>query len=94
MIKEFYINGLHNERDVNISFNSECKIIVAENGYGKTSILNAFYALMFSDIDKLRKISFNSLGVKFTNGDEYSFNKKDFNLDVNALSKNGMGDIR
>ena len=91
MIKEFYINGLHNERDVNISFNSECKIIVAENGYGKTSILNAFYALMFSDIDKLRKISFNSLGVKFTNGDEYSFNKKDFNLDVNALSKNGMG---
>ncbi len=45
---------------------------------------------MFSDIDKLRKISFNSLGVKFANGEDYSFNKKDFNLDFNVLSKNTM----
>lgn len=91
MIKEFYINGLHNQRDVKINFDSSCKIIVAENGYGKTSILNAFYALMFADTDKLRKITFNSIGVKFNNGEEFSFNKKDFNLDTNLLSKNSIG---
>lgn len=92
MIKEFYITGLHGERNVNITFNSSCKIIVAENGYGKTSILNAFYALMFGDINKLRKISFNSLGVIFDNGEEYSFNKKDFNLDLkNIFSKSPIG---
>jgi predicted ATPase len=92
VIKQFYINGLHGERDVKITFNSSCKIIVAENGYGKTSILNAFYALMFGDINKLRKISFNSLGVIFDNGEEYSFNKKDFNLDFKSIfSKNPIG---
>ncbi|MFW6496690.1 AAA family ATPase [Acinetobacter baumannii] len=92
MIKEFYINGLHGERDVKISFNSTCKIIVAENGYGKTSILNAFYALMFADINKLRKISFHSLGVIFENGEEYSFQKKDFKQNIqDALTSSPIG---
>lgn len=85
MIKEFYINGLHGERDVRIPFTSTCKIIVAENGYGKTSILNAFYALMFADINKLRKISFTSLGVIFNNGEEFSFQKKEFKQNIKDI---------
>lgn len=88
MIKEFYMKGLHGERNVRITFNSSYKIIVAENGYGKTSILNAFYALMSGNISKLRKIVFTSIGVIFDDKSEISFDKKEFDQNINDLIKN------
>lgn len=87
MIKEFYMKGLHGERNVRIIFNSSYKIIVAENGYGKTSILNAFYALMSGNISKLRKIVFTSIGVIFENKSEINFEKKEFDQNINDLIK-------
>ena len=54
MIKEFFIKNLYEERNVRIPFNSDFKMLVAENGYGKTTILNSFYALVSGDVSKLR----------------------------------------
>nr|WP_240921709.1 AAA family ATPase [Acinetobacter sp. SA01] len=82
------MKGLHGERNVRITFNSSYKIIVAENGYGKTSILNAFYALMSGNISKLRKIVFTSIGVIFDDKSEISFDKKEFDQNINDLIKN------
>src|SRR5690606_31550052 len=78
MIKEFYINNLYEERNVRIPFSSEYKIIVAENGYGKTTILNSFYALVSGDVSKLRKVVFDSIGIVFSDGEDISFKKEDF----------------
>ncbi|WMT13682.1 AAA family ATPase [Serratia fonticola] len=78
MIKEFYILGLYGERDVRINFNEQYKIIVAENGYGKTTILNLFYALLFGDISKLRRMFFEEIGVVFSNGVSVNFVKDEF----------------
>lgn len=78
MIERFSIFGLHNERDVTITFeqNKPYKILVAENGYGKTSILNAFYAILSNDIEKLRTINFDKIEIKFLgNSDVYTVNK-------------------
>lgn len=85
MIESFYIKSLYNERDVEINFSSPYKIIVAENGYGKTTILNAFYALVSGDIAKLRKIEFNLIGLKFNDGLNLSFKKSDFSPNIETL---------
>lgn len=84
-IKEFYIKNLYEERDVRIPFDSEYKIIVAENGYGKTTILNSFYALVSGDISKLRKVVFDKIGLIFSDGDNISFNKSDFEADLEFI---------
>ncbi|EEO02047.1 ATP/GTP-binding protein [Vibrio albensis VL426] len=85
MIKEFYINNLYDERNVRIPFDSEYKIIVAENGYGKTTILNSFYALISGDISKLRKVVFDSIGIVFSDGVDISFKKSDFDADLEFI---------
>lgn len=85
MIKEFYINNLYEERNVRIPFDSNFKILVAENGYGKTTILNSFYALASGDISKLRKVIFDTIGIVFTDGSDISFSKTDFDADLEYI---------
>lgn len=92
MIESFYIKALYKERDVEIKFSSPYKIIVADNGYGKTTILNAFYALVSGDTSKLRKIEFNLIGLKFTDGLNISFKKGDFDPNLESLRKNHFFD--
>ncbi len=82
MIKEFYINKLYDERNVRIPIENDYKILVAENGYGKTTILNSFYALLSGDTSKLRKVVFSEIGLIFTDGAEISFKKDDFDADL------------
>jgi predicted ATPase len=85
LISTFYIKNLYGERDVEIDFDSPVKIIVADNGYGKTTILNAFYALVSGEISKLRKIEFSSIGLKFKSGDKFEFKKGEFDPDIEHL---------
>ncbi|MFJ5392824.1 AAA family ATPase [Pectobacterium sp. CHL-2024] len=75
MLTEFYVRGLFGERDVRIDFSDPYKVIVAENGYGKTTILNLLYAILFSDLIKLRKLSFEEIGVSFSSGEKISLKK-------------------
>ncbi|TDY81506.1 UNVERIFIED_ORG: AAA ATPase-like protein [Pantoea allii] len=88
MIKEFFIKQLYDERDVTIPFDSEYKVLVAENGYGKTTILNSFYALVSGDISKLRKVVFDSIGLVFSDGDRVSFKKAEFEADLELIKDN------
>ncbi|MEH6641025.1 AAA family ATPase [Vreelandella glaciei] len=85
MIKEFYITKLYEERNVRIYFDSPYKILVAENGYGKTTILNSFYALLSGDTAKLRKIDFSLIGVVFTDGEKIEFSKSEFDADLELI---------
>jgi len=75
MLSEFYVLGLFGERDVRINFSDPYKILVAENGYGKTTILNLLYATLFGDVVKLRKIYFEELGVNFSSGEKIIIKK-------------------
>jgi len=85
MIREFYITKLYEDRNVRIKFDGPYKILVAENGYGKTTILNSFYALLSGDVSKLRKINFSKIGLIFSDGVEIVFNKSDFDADLEMI---------
>lgn len=85
MIESFSIFGLHDERDVTITFERDkpYRILVAENGYGKTSVLNAFYAVLVNDVKKLRNINFKKIEIKFfDNKKSYTIERKDLLLNV------------
>lgn len=90
MIKEFFITKLFDERNVRIPFESNLKIIVAENGYGKTTILNSFYALVAGDVSKLRKVVFETIGVSFVDGTKVTFKKSDFDADLKYIKGHGF----
>jgi predicted ATPase len=89
-LAEFGITALHGERNIRIRFDGVVKIIVAENGYGKTTILNSLYALLFGNYEKLRSIQFETIYLKFKSGYEVSLAKSDFSLNFERAPQSGM----
>jgi predicted ATP-binding protein involved in virulence len=57
-IKKFTLNGLFNSQSVIIPFDNKIKILIGENGLGKTTILNSLYYLLTKKWHKLIKIPF------------------------------------
>lgn len=66
-IQEFEILGLFGYKDVNIVFNHSTLIVIGENGFGKTSILNALNFLITHSYKRLLEIKFDALRVKIDN---------------------------
>lgn len=89
-LAEFTIKALHGERNITIPFDGPVKIIVAENGYGKTTILNLLHALLFGNYSKLRATTFNSISLKFKSGESVDLKKGDFSLNLQQVPQTGM----
>lgn len=62
-IKRFQIIGLNEYRDFDISFEEPCKILVGENGLGKTTIINVFYYVLTRRWVSLDKIQFDFIDL-------------------------------
>jgi predicted ATPase len=67
-LKSFQINGLFGLKDVKIPFDKEAVILIAENGSGKTTILNALYYSISCKFRKLSNIDFESVVLEFVSG--------------------------
>jgi predicted ATP-binding protein involved in virulence len=80
IIKTFTIKKLFKERDVSIQFDSNIRILVAENGYGKTTILNMLYYVITGDIIKLKKIDFASIQIIFSDGKKFEIKQSELNI--------------
>jgi len=66
-IKRYAIFGLHGDKDVQVDFEGPYKIIVAENGTGKTTVLNSLFYLLTDQFIKLSAIEFDRLILEFEN---------------------------
>jgi len=89
-IRKFEIFGLYDERNVSIDFDSNTKIIVAENGYGKTTVLNAFYSVLAGDLDRLRKMPFSKIAVTFNKGEPIELTKESLSFDLSNARNSGI----
>lgn len=68
-ISKFAIYGLYGDRDIVIPFPYPRKILVSENGWGKTTALNTLYAVLTGRFFKnLERLPFNQIQVTFDNG--------------------------
>lgn len=67
ILDEFSINGLNDESNVHLKFIDNLKVIVSENGYGKTTIISLLYYFLNAN-KKIMKFNFKSLSIKLHNG--------------------------
>ncbi|MCZ4410001.1 AAA family ATPase [Cryomorphaceae bacterium 1068] len=76
-LKEFKIVGLFKSRDVSIPLDGPVKILIGENGLGKTTILNALYYTLTSQFYKLSSLQFDSIEVTLTSGESFVLKNED-----------------
>jgi predicted ATPase len=67
-IKSFSVHGLFGTDDVHIPFDDSIKILVGENGLGKTQVLNLFYYTLTKDFLRLGEFDFDKLILEFHQG--------------------------
>lgn len=83
-LKSFSIYGLFGFKNVEIPFDKEAVILIAENGSGKTTILNTLYYSISCRFDKLSTIEFESIHLKFTSGKSTELRKNDLDSKFNS----------
>lgn len=64
-LKRFKISGLYGYKDVEINFASNTLILIAGNGSGKTTILNALHAFLRRRFSRLHSLDFQSIECEF-----------------------------
>lgn len=77
MIKRFRINKLFGFRNVSIPFESNVKILIGENGLGKTTVLNCLYYVLSEKYNKLYSIEFERIELVFNDGNKIQFTKRE-----------------
>jgi predicted ATP-dependent endonuclease of OLD family len=76
-LKSFSIFGLFGKRDVNLMLDKNVKVLIGENGSGKTSVLNALYYTLTGKFNRLNSIVFDRLIVQFISGQTVEIKKED-----------------
>lgn len=64
-LTSFRINGLFGYKNLGINCSEPASIILAENGIGKTTLLNTLYALLSGKISRLHSIDFTEAIIEF-----------------------------
>jgi len=88
----FRMNGLFGYKSLSITCGQKASIVLAENGVGKTTLLNTLYALLSGRMSRLASIDFRDAVLEF-DGDEIVFTralafKSHQFLDTDALMSN------
>ena len=86
-LNKFKITKLFGYQNVEIDFDSNYKIIIGENGLGKTTVLNCLFYVLDKRFKKLNSIVFESIELIFSNKSKVSFTKNDleFYLDKSKI---------
>lgn len=61
----FKVNRLHGDTNIRIDFQSDTKILIADNGKGKTSVLKLLVGVLTGRISRLSAFEFESLEIAF-----------------------------
>ncbi len=72
IIEYFKVEGLNQEKTININFFEKTTILVGENGSNKTTIMTILYYLLTNRFDLLENYDFDNLIIKYGNEEELS----------------------
>lgn len=64
-IGKLVIKKLHGDKDLNVDIYDNCLIIVGDNGFGKTSVLNIVYSILSGNMKHLKDVNFSEVGLYF-----------------------------
>jgi predicted ATP-dependent endonuclease of OLD family len=93
-IKLFRIESLFGYRNVSIPFETSFKVLIGENGIGKTTILNAIYYTLTCNFSKLNTLIFSKIIVEFDSGKVVEINKPDLEVSEQEMRLKGPRDVR
>ncbi|MCC6448019.1 MAG: ATP-binding protein [Chitinophagaceae bacterium] len=89
-IKSFSVYGLFGTSNVHITFDKNIKILVGENGLGKTQVLNLFYYTLTKDFFRLNEYNFDKLELVFSNEKSIEISKKNVKELVDKIFKHPL----
>lgn len=95
-IKKYAIYGLFGYKNLELVFNDSIKILIGENGYGKTTILNSLAYLLKGEYKNLAKIKFERIRIEFDDNHVYEFSNntlREYNAYKDRQKDNGDGII-
>lgn len=75
IFKKFTVTGLNGYKNVSLACHSPVKIVSADNGSGKTSLLNALYAILEGRASLLYSLDFESLEIIWANDTVSAYRK-------------------
>lgn len=87
IIKSFELIGLHGYKNIYIDCSSTASIYIAENGVGKTTLLNALYAILTKKFNILAGINFKRAILVFSNENKVEIEKEKIFLNSNKTKK-------
>jgi ABC-type cobalamin/Fe3+-siderophores transport system ATPase subunit len=68
-LRGFTLRGLHGYKDLSIDCSDKASIVLAENGVGKTTLLDTLYALLSGRMSRLATLKFKSATLQFDRGE-------------------------
>ena len=71
---------LHGEKDLRLDFGGPVKIIIGDNGSGKTTLLSALYSILSQHFEKLSRLDFDRIELKFSSGDLIEIKKENVGI--------------
>ncbi|HFU7058381.1 TPA: AAA family ATPase [Bacillus cereus] len=83
-LKCFEIERLNNEKNVSLTFNNNLRILLGENGTGKTTILTVLYYVLSRKFYNLYNIEFSKIHLKLSTNETITLNKEWFTLEENV----------
>jgi predicted ATP-dependent endonuclease of OLD family len=83
-IRNFKVEGLFGTNNVSIPFTNGIKILIGENGLGKTQVLNLFYYTLERNFFRLDEFNFKKITLEFEDG-SIEFTKKQINELMNEV---------
>lgn len=89
VLDSFRIVGLHGYKDLSIEFHGRARIVIAENGAGKTTILSALNAFLRADFYKFRGLTFESMECRFHGSSKPLVLRKTFVPSIGDPSSDG-----
>lgn len=86
-IKSFSVYGLFGTHDVHIPFDENIKVLIGENGLGKTQVLNIFYYTLTQNFFRLSEFNFDSVKLVFLNDELIQIKKQELDELIKSLYK-------
>lgn len=72
---EFRIKRLFGVKDIVLDLTRPCRVLIGENGLGKTTILSILNAALKGDLKRTLKYNFESFSLTFSDGTAFAFDK-------------------
>ena len=89
ILNQFKLKNVHGYKDFLINFHEDVTVILAENGFGKTTILMSLYYFISGQFSKLLPLPFTELELQFKDGEIINFNKQQA-LTIDSKSKDRL----